>query len=61
LNFDLPAEDVLEVDDDGEMNDWWTMYFDEVVHVSGNRAATVIIHPKKKQYHVFSKVIGWMH
>jgi hypothetical protein len=21
LNFDLPAEDVLEVDDDGEMND----------------------------------------
>jgi len=33
LNFDLPAEDVLEVDDDGEMNDWWTMYFDEVVHV----------------------------
>jgi hypothetical protein len=34
------------------------MYFDEVVHVSGNRAATVIIHPEKKQYHVFSKVIG---
>jgi hypothetical protein len=33
LNFDLPAEDVLEVDDDGKMNDWWTMYFDEVVHI----------------------------
>jgi hypothetical protein len=37
LNFDLPDEDVLAVKDDGEMNDWWTMYFDGVMNVLENR------------------------
>jgi len=43
LNFDLPDEDVLAVKDDGEMNDWWTMYFDGYVKVLGNKVRVVII------------------
>ena len=43
LNFDLPDEDVLIVEDTNEMNDKWTLYFDRVVNVSGNRVGAVII------------------
>jgi len=38
LNFDFPDEDVLAVE-----SDWWTMYFDGIVNVSGNRVGAVII------------------
>jgi hypothetical protein len=50
LNFDLLDEDVLVVDGDGEMNDWWIMYFDRAMNVSRNGARVVIISLEKKQY-----------
>jgi hypothetical protein len=50
LNFDLLDEDVLVVDGDGEMNDWWIMYFDRAMNVSRNGAGAVIISLEKKQY-----------
>jgi ribonuclease HI len=34
------------------MNDWWTMYFNEAVNISGNGDGAVIISLEKKQYHV---------
>jgi hypothetical protein len=43
LNFDLPDEDVLIVEDTNEMNDKWTLYFDRAVNVSGNRVGAMII------------------
>jgi len=50
LSFDLPDEDVLIVEDNNEMNDWWTLYFDRALNVSGNRAEVVVIFLEKKQY-----------
>jgi len=50
LNFDLLDEDVLVVDGDGEMNDWWIMYFDRAMNVSRNGVGAVIISLEKKQY-----------
>ena len=50
LNFDLPNEDVLAVENDGGENDQWTMYFDGDVNVVGNRAEVVIFFQKEKQY-----------
>jgi hypothetical protein len=48
LNFDLPDESVLIIKGNSEMNDWWTLYFDGVVNVSGNGAKLVIISQEKK-------------
>lgn len=28
LNFDLPNKDVVIIEDDDKMNDWWAIYFD---------------------------------
>jgi hypothetical protein len=52
LNFDFPDENVLTVKEYGDMNDWWTMYFNEVVNILGNGDGAVIISLEKKQYHV---------
>ena len=41
-----PDEDVFLVEE-GKL-DWWTMYFDGVVNVCGNRADAMIISPNKK-------------
>lgn len=56
LNFDLPNEDVLVNKNDSGESDWWTLYFDNVVNISGNGAGKVIIFPKKKQYPVSVKL-----
>jgi hypothetical protein len=50
LNFNLPDKYVLVVEDDKEVSDWRTLYFDGAVNVSGNETGEVIISPKKKQY-----------
>jgi hypothetical protein len=47
LNFDLLDEDIFS-DGDGEMNDWWIMYFDGAMNVSRNGAGAVIISLEKK-------------
>ena len=51
LNFDFPDEDVLVIE-----SEWWTMYFDGVVNVSGNGAGAVIISPEGKQYPISIKL-----
>ena len=56
LKFDFPDEDVLIVEEDKVKNDWWIMYFDGAVNVSGNGAGAVIISPDKKQYPVSIKL-----
>jgi hypothetical protein len=56
LKFDFPDEDVLIVEEDKEKNDWWIMYFDGAVNVSGNGAGAVIISPDKKQYPISIKL-----
>jgi hypothetical protein len=50
LNFNLPDKYVLVVEDDKEVSDWRTLYFDGAVNVSGNETGEVIISLKKKQY-----------
>jgi hypothetical protein len=52
LYFDLPDEDVLAAKDDGEKNDWSTMFFYRAINVSGNGVRVVIIFPEKKLYPV---------
>jgi hypothetical protein len=52
LNFYFPDENVLTIEEYGDMNDWWTMYFNEAVNISGNGDGAVIISLEKKQYHV---------
>ena len=54
LNFDLPDEDVLLVEE--EKLDSWIMYFDGVVNVCFNGVGAVIISPDKKQYPVLGKL-----
>jgi hypothetical protein len=49
LNFDIPDEDVLVIEDDDKVNDWWTMYFDKVANILGNVIEVVIISSEKKQ------------
>ncbi|XP_061945039.1 uncharacterized protein LOC133669048 [Populus nigra] len=56
LKFDFLDEDVLIVEEDKEKNDWWIMYFDGAVNVSGNGAGAVIISPDKKQYPISIKL-----
>ena len=53
LKFDLPNEDVLVNKNDSGESDWWTLYFDNVVNISGNEAEEVIIFPKKKSNTLF--------
>jgi hypothetical protein len=48
LNFGLSGEEVLIAEDNGKMNDWWTMYFDAIVNIPGQEAGVVIISPKNK-------------
>jgi len=55
-NFDLSNGDMLSVEDGGWMNEWWTMYFDGVVNISGNGAGALIISLEKKQYLVSVKL-----
>ena len=50
LDFDLPDEDVLVIRDDVGANEWWTLYFDGAVNVSGNGVGEVIISLDGKQY-----------
>ena len=50
LNFDLLDENLLKFKNDGGVNDWWTMYFDKVIKVAGNRVGTMIIFLENKQY-----------
>jgi len=54
LNFDFPDEDVLSVEE--EKLDWWIMYFDGAVNVSGNGAGAMIISPDKKHYPILVKL-----
>ena len=54
LNFDLPDEDVLLVEE--EKLDSWIMYFDGVVNVCFNGVGAVIISPDKKQYPFSTKL-----
>jgi len=50
-------ENVLVNKNDSGESDWWTLYFDNVVNISGNGAGEVIIFPKKKkQYPVSVKL-----
>ena len=50
LDFDLPDKDVLVIGDDMRTSEWWTLYFDGAVNVSGNGVGAVIISPDGKQY-----------
>jgi hypothetical protein len=43
LNLDLSNKHVLVIEDDGEMNGQWTMYFNGVLNVLKNGARVVII------------------
>ncbi|XP_024459508.1 uncharacterized protein LOC112327981 [Populus trichocarpa] len=56
LDFDLPDENVLSIEEEEEKTDWWTMFFDGAVNVYGNGAGTIIIYPDKKQYPVSVKL-----
>jgi len=40
----------------GRMDDRWTMYFDGVVNISGNKVKTIIISLEKKWYLVSMKL-----
>ena len=50
LDFDFPDEDILVIKDDMGTNEWWTLYFDGAVNMSGNGVGAVIISPDGKQY-----------
>jgi hypothetical protein len=54
FKFDFPDEDVPSVEE--WKLDWWTMHFDGVVNVCGNRAGTMIISPNKKQFSILVKL-----
>eukprot|EP00258_Populus_trichocarpa_P025576 XP_024441595.1 uncharacterized protein LOC112324178 [Populus trichocarpa] len=41
LNFDLPDEDVIVIENGGGGSDQWTLYFDGAINVSGNMAGAV--------------------
>jgi len=58
--FDLPNKDVLIVKDDGEMNYWWTMYFDGAMNILGNEVGVVIIFLLEKITY-FGEVAIWIH
>jgi hypothetical protein len=59
LDFDLLDKDVLSIEDDDELNDWWTMHFYGVVNVSGNEAGDDF--PRKEAILCFGRVVVWMH
>ena len=61
LDFDLLNEDVLVIKDDTRVSEWWTLYFDGAVNVSGNGVRAIIICPDGKQYPFFSKVTIQVH
>jgi hypothetical protein len=46
LNFDLPDEDVIVIENGGGESNTWTLYFDGAVNVSGNGAGAVVISQK---------------
>ena len=48
-------EDML-VAEKKEENEWWTMCFDRIVHVSSNGVGVVIISLKRKQYPIVVKL-----
>lgn len=56
LNFNLSNRDVLTIENNSEMNDGWTIYFDGVVNVSGDGAGVMIISLEKKQYPVLLRL-----
>ncbi|XP_073262695.1 uncharacterized protein [Populus alba] len=43
LDFDFPDENLLSIEREEEMTDWWTMFFDGAVNVYGNGAGAVIV------------------
>jgi ribonuclease HI len=57
LNFDLPDEDVIVIENGGGESDTWTLYFDGAVNVSGNGAGAVVISPENKQYPVSTRLL----
>jgi len=57
LNFDLPDEDVIVIENEGGESDQWTLYFDGAVNVSGNGAGAVVISPENKQYPVSTRLL----
>jgi ribonuclease HI len=57
LNFDLPDEDVIIIENGGGESDTWTLYFDGAVNVSGNGAEVVVISPENKQYPVSARLL----
>ena len=48
LTFDLSDKDVLVVENDSGVSDWWTHYFGGIVNISGNEGRVVIIPLEKK-------------
>jgi len=56
LNFDFPDENLLPIEEEEEMTDWWTMFFDGAVNVYGNEAGAVIVSPDQKLYPVSVKL-----
>jgi len=57
LNFDLPDEDVIVVENGDGENDQWTLYFDGAVNVLGNGAGAVVISLENKQYPVSTRLL----
>nr|XP_034909787.1 uncharacterized protein LOC118045297 [Populus alba] len=56
LDFDFPHENLLSIEREEEMTDWWTMFFDGAVNVYGNGAGAVIVSPDRKLYPVSVKL-----
>ncbi|XP_011015770.1 PREDICTED: uncharacterized protein LOC105119341 [Populus euphratica] len=57
LNFDLPYEDVIVIENGGGESDTWTFYFDGVVNVSGNETGVVVIFPENKKCPVSTRLL----
>ncbi|XP_011014739.1 PREDICTED: uncharacterized protein LOC105118468 [Populus euphratica] len=56
LNFDLPDEDVIVIENGGGESDAWILYFDSIINVSGNRVGEIVI-SLNKQYLVSIKLL----
>jgi len=45
LDFEFYDEHVWAIEDDNELNNWWTVYFDGVMNILEKWARVVIISP----------------
>jgi len=45
LDFEFYDEHVWAIEDDDELNNWWTVYFDGVMNILEKWARVVIISP----------------